>query len=223
MVRELAPEIFSLDLYPGALVNAYLIGDVLVDAATRHADRRILRELEGHRVEAHALTHVHPDHQGSSHAVCEALGVPLWVGALEADAMEMGAMEGLLPRTPETHRAIRKRGGPGHPVARRLRDGDRVGDFEVLEVPGHSPGHLAFWRAGDGALLVGDVVINHDYLAGEPRLCEPAAALSVDPLRNRRSAARLARLRPRLVCFGHGPPSYDTAAFVEFAEELGDV
>jgi len=219
-MHELADDIFSLNLYPGDLVNAYLIGGVLVDAATRHASSRILRELQGRRVEAHALTHVHPDHQGSSHAVCEALDLPLWVGALEADVMESGEMEELLPRTPETLRAIRKRGGPGHPVAWRLREGDLVGGFEVLEVPGHSPGHLAFWRPRDGTLLVGDVVINHDYATGKPRLCEPATGLSMDSLRNRQSAERLARLRPQLICFGHGPPSNDTDAFIEFVDGM---
>jgi hydroxyacylglutathione hydrolase len=46
---------------------------------------------------------------------------------------------------------------PPHPVARRLREGDAVGDFVVLDVPGHSPGHIALWRASDRTLVVGDV------------------------------------------------------------------
>ena len=33
---------------------------------TRHAGRRIMRQIEGHKVTAHALTHAHPDHQGAS-------------------------------------------------------------------------------------------------------------------------------------------------------------
>ena len=58
-------------------INVYVVEDVLIDAATRHSGGRILRELEG-RVNAHALTHAHPDHQGASHEVCEALGIPFW-------------------------------------------------------------------------------------------------------------------------------------------------
>ena len=54
------------------------MGGVLVDAATRYACGRILRQLEGVDVHAHALTHAHADHQGSSHAVCEALGLPMF-------------------------------------------------------------------------------------------------------------------------------------------------
>jgi glyoxylase-like metal-dependent hydrolase (beta-lactamase superfamily II) len=46
------------------MFSIYLIEDVLIDAGTRHAGRRILRQLKGRDVTAHALTHVHPDHQG---------------------------------------------------------------------------------------------------------------------------------------------------------------
>jgi hydroxyacylglutathione hydrolase len=46
---------------------------VLVDAGTQLGHRRILPQLSGRRVLAHALTHAHPDHYGSSRAVCQAL------------------------------------------------------------------------------------------------------------------------------------------------------
>ena len=48
------------------------------------ARNRILRQLEGRGVSAHALTHAHLDHYGSSHAVCEALGIPLWCSERDA-------------------------------------------------------------------------------------------------------------------------------------------
>ena len=35
-----------------------------------------------------ALTHVHPDHQGAAHAVCEARGIPLACHVDGVDAME---------------------------------------------------------------------------------------------------------------------------------------
>ncbi len=41
---------------------------------------------------AHALTHAHFDHYGSSHAVCEKLGLPLWCGADDVEAVEAGKM-----------------------------------------------------------------------------------------------------------------------------------
>jgi glyoxylase-like metal-dependent hydrolase (beta-lactamase superfamily II) len=57
-------------------INVYLTGDLIVDAGTRHAGRRILRQVRGHRVSALDLTHAHPDHQGACHAVSEALASP---------------------------------------------------------------------------------------------------------------------------------------------------
>jgi hydroxyacylglutathione hydrolase len=58
--------------------NAYLAGDVLIDAGCRQSTGRILKQLDGHQVTAHALTHAHPDHQGASHHVCDQLGIPFW-------------------------------------------------------------------------------------------------------------------------------------------------
>lgn len=75
-MRRIADGLHRLRGFPPNALNVYLMGDVLVDAASRHAHRRILGQLRGHRLAAHALTHAHPDHQGSSRRVCETLGVP---------------------------------------------------------------------------------------------------------------------------------------------------
>lgn len=91
-----------------------------------------------------------------------------------------------------------------HPVSRTLQEGDLVAGFEVLEVPGHSPGALAFWRQRDRVLVCGDVLANFGLHPTRPRLVLAPAALSSDYEQNRRSAARLVELRPRLACFGHG-------------------
>jgi glyoxylase-like metal-dependent hydrolase (beta-lactamase superfamily II) len=110
--------------------------------------------------------------------------------------------------------------GPGHPVDRQLHEGDRVAGFEVLDVPGHSAGHVAFWRESDGVLILGDVLANIDQLTGLPGLHEPKPYLTPDPVRNRESARRLAKLEPKLVLFGHGKPLRDTRKFVDFVEAL---
>lgn len=56
--------------------------------------------------------------------------------------------EGLLPGL-----MMRMKMTPAHPVGRRLREGDEVAGFTVLDVPGHSPGYIALWRESDGVLL----------------------------------------------------------------------
>jgi glyoxylase-like metal-dependent hydrolase (beta-lactamase superfamily II) len=98
-----------------------------------------------------------------------------------------------------------------------------VAGFEVLEVPGHSPGALAFWRARDRVLVCGDVVANVGLHPARPRLVLAPAALSSDYQQNRRSARRLAGLRPRLACFGHGFAVTDPGRFAAAVDQLRPV
>ncbi len=95
-----------------------------------------------------------------------------------------------------------------------------IAGFEVLHVPGHSAGHVAFWRESDRALIVGDVVTTIDTLTGLPGLHEPKPIFTPDPARNRDSTHRLAALEPELVCFGHGRPLRDPAKLSAFAAAL---
>jgi glyoxylase-like metal-dependent hydrolase (beta-lactamase superfamily II) len=219
-LKTLADDLHLLDGFPPYGINVYLMGDVLVDAATRHAGKRILRQLRGRTVTTHALTHAHPDHQGASHEVCEKLGLPLWCGELDADAIEDGRIMERQPKHPINVLIGRAFPGPPHPVARRLREGDDVAGFTVLDVPGHSAGHVAFWRESDRALICGDVFTNIDTLTGLPGLHEPKWFFTPDPARNRQSMRRLAELEPALVCFGHGRPLRDPVKLRQFTDRL---
>lgn len=211
-MKQLAEGVWQLDGFPRDAVNVYVIGDVLVDAGTRLDRGRILKQVEGLELSAHALTHGHPDHYGSSHAVCERLGIPLWCGAADVEAVEAGKIVGLGGRMlPGPH---------GHPVARALREGDEVAGFTVLDTPGHSPGHVSYWRESDRVLLCGDVMwgFNPFVLRGPPR--EPPKILSPDAQLNRASARRIVALEPALVCFGHGPPLRDPARLAAAVAKL---
>lgn len=174
------------------------MGDVLVDAASRHAAKRILRQLKGRTITTQALTHAHADHQGGSHEVCETLRIPLWCGDLDAGAVEDGRIMERQPKHPINALIGRALPGPPHPVAQRLREGDDVAGFRVLDVPGHSAGHVAFWRKADRTLICGDVFTNIDAITGIPGLHEPRWFFTPDPARNRDSMRRLAALRPAL-------------------------
>jgi len=222
-MKQLADGVLQLGGFPPNAINAYLIDDILIDASTRFATRRILRELQGHDLAAHALTHAHPDHQGASHAVCERYGVPFWVGDADVAAAENPDLIG--QRQPDHFLAqffAKTMTGPAHHVDRTLREGDEVGSFKVLDTPGHSAGHVAFWRESDGVLVLGDVLNNMDVLTAIPGLTEPKGFLTPDPEENRRSAKKLGALEPKLVLFGHGAPLRDTKKFVDFVAGLPD-
>src|SRR3954468_17005653 len=88
-MKELADGVWHLNTIPlPNAVNAYLIGDVLVDAGGRRSGSKIVRQLEGHTVTAHALTHAHPDHHGARHELCEKLGIPFWVGERDVEVAQ---------------------------------------------------------------------------------------------------------------------------------------
>lgn len=220
-MKRLADDVHQLAGFPPNAINVYRIGDVLVDAGTRRAEKRIVRELAGGKLSLHVLTHAHPDHQGSSHAICERFSIPLWCGKADAPAVENPASIGSAKAPAWLNRTqARFWTGPAHPVAKTLVEGDEVGGFTVLETPGHSVGHISLWRDFDRVLIVGDVLTNVDMLTGLTGLHEPPAMFTPDRARNRASARRLAALRPALACFGHGPPLRDPGMLADFAARL---
>lgn len=221
-MRELAPGVFQLGSFPPNSINAYVAGGVLFDAKTRYDGKRIVKALRGHELTAHALTHAHPDHQGASHHVCTELGLPFWVPEGDADAAEDPALiAARQPSHPLSKLFVKTMTGPGHPVDRRLRDGDDVGGFRVIDSPGHSAGHVVYWRESDRVLILGDVLNAMDIITTRKGLTLPKDFVTPDPARNRQSARALADLgEPSLVLFGHGPPERDGAKFRRFCAAL---
>jgi hydroxyacylglutathione hydrolase len=204
---------------PGRTLNVYLLGDVVVDSGVRWSRRRLARQLAGRQLSAHLLTHAHFDHAGCSAWLCHTFDLPLWSGARDAPAIASGHLDThgspLVNRLQRTLAPV-----TAHPVTRILEEGDVVSGFEVLEVPGHSPGALAFWRQRDRVLVCGDVLANFGLHPKRPRLVLAPAALSSDYQQNRRSASRLAGLRPRLACFGHGFAVTDPGRFADAVHRL---
>ncbi len=116
-MKQLADDLYILEGFPPYAINVYLLGEVLIDSSTRFAARRILHRLRGRTVTLHALTHAHPDHQGSSHAICEALGIPLWCSEGDADAMERpGEIMARMPKHWLSDTVGPIWTGPPHPV-----------------------------------------------------------------------------------------------------------
>jgi glyoxylase-like metal-dependent hydrolase (beta-lactamase superfamily II) len=206
---EVADGLWQIQLVPKHGINAYLMGDVIVDAGIARSGRRIVQQLEGRPLTAHAITHAHPDHVGGSEHVTKAYKIPCWAGANDADAVQSGIP--VAPPNSRLKRMVERKSWNGVPVQRRLVEGDVVAGFTVLDAPGHSPGHIVFWREADRVLVAGDVFFNLQFPSLRPGLREPFKLPTVDPARNRESMRRLAALQPATVVFGHGPPLTDAA------------
>ncbi|MDR1787593.1 MAG: MBL fold metallo-hydrolase [Treponema sp.] len=81
---------------------------------------------------------------------------------------------------------------------RLLEDGETIGPFTVLHLPGHSPGSAGFYDAAAGVLFSGDTL----FAGGGRGRCDLPGG---DEAALRKSLARLMTLPPEtLVCPGHG-------------------
>lgn len=207
MARELAPDVLQIPLDPIDGVNAYLLGDTLVDAGSRYDAGKIAKAVNGRSLGLHALTHVHPDHQGSSKAVIERYRVPYAVPAGEVTQAESGDFAGLTPGTRRSRFVERFLGGPGASVDRTLAEGDEIGGgFTAIALPGHTPGQLGYWRERDRVLIAGDAFRNLSYTTGRGYPAAPPWFFTVDQVQARWSVQKIAELRPSILAIGHGRP-----------------
>lgn len=207
-MKELAPGLHRLGGFPPDAFNVYLLetdeGVVVVDTATRHARRRILRQIAGRDLEGIFITHAHRDHAGAMHAVAVATGAPVWSSAADADALEGKVPEPIPDPDSLVNRIFGGWWKDHHPVARRLQEGERVGGFEVIAFPGHTPGMIGLWRESDRTVLCADTMRTVNLFTGIPQVGEMPDMFTLDKAESRRSIRKLAALEARLVCPGHG-------------------
>src|SRR3954471_2087578 len=94
-----------------------------------------------------SVTHNDVDHIGGVAALADGTGAEVWAPAGEVEALRAG----------ETRGGMRV---PPHEPAHTVSGGALVSvagiDFEVIDVPGHSSGHIAFFA--DGELFSGDLL-----------------------------------------------------------------
>lgn len=130
------------------------------------------------------LTHSHPDHVGSlPEVLARAPDASGYIGAGDADAVA-------------TSRPLQIVG-----------DGDLVmGFLEVVETPGHTPGHISLLDRDLGVLIAGDALRGDDGKVAGP---DPDFTADLDEAAN--SIARLGALGFETVVFGHGEPVTEEA------------
>jgi len=218
-MNEVAPGVWRMSGIIPCLINVYLIrttrGEVLIDAGMRWMAGGLVRALRGRPLAMVALTHVHPDHQGAAHAICTRRCVPLACHEADADVMEGRRRVG--PPTWLVSLADMAWSGPAHPVSVRWKGGESLGEWEVIHAPGHTAGHVIYFRRSDGVAVAGDVLRNASLRGGFGRLAHTPDAFNESPAGARQAVRILHGLRPSLLCLGHGPPSRDVDRLARLA------
>ncbi|MEO8438954.1 MAG: MBL fold metallo-hydrolase [Spartobacteria bacterium] len=225
-IERIAPDV---GWQPISFVNAYLVGHsggpwALIDTglpgrSDQVSDAAEARFGAGTRPEAIYLTHGHFDHAGSARVLAEKWDIPIFAHRMELpyltgrsdypppDPTIGGAMAFLSRFMP-----YRERDLGGH--LRELPSGPLPGleGWEWMHTPGHSPGHVSFFRRDDQVLLAGDAfaTMNMDswvgLASGRKQLARAGAPFNIDWQATRASVERLAALRPSVVGCGHGIP-----------------
>ncbi|MBP1164114.1 glyoxylase-like metal-dependent hydrolase (beta-lactamase superfamily II) [Chryseobacterium sp. PvR013] len=207
MLRQIAPEVFQISLMPRNSINSYIIEGVLIDSGIRSSYTTIKKALQKIPVYQHVLTHAHADHQGCSDQICAEFGIPLLCHPDEVLRTETGRVTNDYPTPRHWVAKLQQKywAGQGHKVDQTIVENDKIGNFRVIETPGHSAGHISLFRERDGVLIIGDAATNMNLLTTATGLRLPPNIFTSDQQRNIKSLQKLAELNPAILCFGHGP------------------
>lgn len=217
----------------GATVDLVDCGMNSPDSIT--AIRDAIRTVGGPdgRLRRLVITHIHPDHYGAAGVLAAEEGVELYMHRLEVPMVHPRYLE-LEQLVAEVGRHLQVNGVPEgdaevlRNASRSFRDAVtpalptvQLDGAETLELggrhlriewtPGHSPGHICLYEAGEGILLAGDQLLPD--LTPNIGLHPQSTPNPLDEFLE--SLTRLAALRPRTILPAHGRRFEDAGGRVE--------
>lgn len=212
------------------IVNIALVGNhdqfVLVDAGMPYSSDKIIKVVEerfgeGAKPDAIVLTHGHFDHVGAIIELIEHWDTPVYAHRLEIpfltgrqrypepdSSVEGGMVAKMSPFFPNEPVNL------GNHVQPLPNDGTVpfMDGFHWVHTPGHTPGHVSFFRDEDGALIVGDAFVTvkqenlFDVMTQDKEISGPPRYLTTDWKAAKESVRKLSQLHPTIAVTGHGAP-----------------
>lgn len=212
-----------------AWTQAYVLANgadfMMVDSGTYWERWQLLGELKKGgftRCRGILLTHGHCDHAGNAAFLKSHFDAPVWAHEIEAPFLETH-----LTYAPRGFRGVCPQGAMFvggelvYPVPRLalenyLHEGDEIetpaGTWRVLHTPGHTKGHISYFRESDGVLISGDALLNIIPFTQRNGLSIPAPLFNWNDARVFKSARRLTELNANMLLPGHGPPVTEQTA-----------
>lgn len=243
--REIAAGVYCLEAGKGFMrANVYFIRSgsswVLIDTASINCSRLIIKAAESlfgknARPTSILITHDHPDHAGSVLELARIWKCPVYLHPGDMQLATHASMETFQQYANPLDRWVVlpiMRAMPRRRFEAMISNSslkDIVAEFEptaappglpdwkCIPTPGHTPGHVAFFRANDRVLITGDAVVTVQlnsiwgmlqwslYIKRQRVFGPPWYSTWNKPMA-KESVVRLAELQPEVLASGHGMP-----------------
>jgi hydroxyacylglutathione hydrolase len=169
--------------------NIYLIGDIIIDTGTGENAKHVFSEILKSGISPEDIstiinTHCHFDHTGGN----SLFSADIMIHEEDADALEKGdsmaTVAYMFGKSTEPEK-----------IAKRLQEGDKISDFEVIHTPGHTRGGIC--------LFDGEILISGDTVFANGGIGRMDIGGSYEDMIN--SLEKLQNLNAEYLLPGHGP------------------
>jgi len=205
-------------LVPNVVSNTYVLVDedglTVIDTGLPRSEKKILSFISSlgksaQDVKRIIITHADLDHFGGLAALQKATGARTYASQIEADATANGKpSRAIQPKGFSLRRVLFALISPFfkatpfqiHEIIAEGQTLPVLDGLQVVETPGHTPGHISLFAPSIGILFCGDSMVSD-----EKGLHGSRSGLTWNDAKARESERKQAGLGAQTVCSGHGP------------------